>query len=196
VYIYQSKKKNSRVHMLTLEGTTYCKIENSAAALKLNTRSEELPEGRLLCSTCESRKQKTGGYRPEWPRRVFGDFLTSIEWRTLRLQAFQRYGRRCMCCGATQKQAMLCVDHVKPRKHYPELALDIDNLQILCEPCNHGKGNSDDPESDFRVEHNLRLHDVVDWLGRCGCDPWDDHLWPAAYEVCQILIERAKEELE
>jgi 5-methylcytosine-specific restriction endonuclease McrA len=33
------------------------------------------------------------------------------------------------------------VDHIKPRKQFPWLALDIDNCQILCQACNHGKGN-------------------------------------------------------
>ena len=43
------------------------------------------------------------------------------------------------------------VDHIKPRKLYPALALDVNNLQILCEVCNHGKGNWD--MTDWRVEH-------------------------------------------
>ena len=43
------------------------------------------------------------------------------------------------------------VDHIKPRKKYPELALDKSNLQVLCEECNHGKGNWD--ETDWRPEN-------------------------------------------
>jgi 5-methylcytosine-specific restriction endonuclease McrA len=35
------------------------------------------------------------------------------------------------------------VDHIKPRKTHPHLALDFDNLQILCEDDNHGKANWD-----------------------------------------------------
>ena len=35
------------------------------------------------------------------------------------------------------------VDHIKPRKKFPELALVEDNLQVLCGACNHGKGNWD-----------------------------------------------------
>jgi 5-methylcytosine-specific restriction endonuclease McrA len=47
-----------------------------------------------------------------------------------------------MCCGATpQTGAVMNVDHIKPRKTYPELALSVENLQILCGECNHGKGN-------------------------------------------------------
>jgi 5-methylcytosine-specific restriction endonuclease McrA len=40
------------------------------------------------------------------------------------------------------------VDHVKPRKLFPALSLDKGNLQVLCEVCNHGKGNWD--QTDWR----------------------------------------------
>ena len=76
-------------------------------------------------------------------------FLSSYEWRKLRMQALIKYGRKCMCCGATPATgAVMNVDHIKPRKRYPELALNIDNLQILCHDCNHGKGNWN--ETDWR----------------------------------------------
>ena len=31
--------------------------------------------------------------------------------------------------------------HIKPRKTHPELALEFDNLQVLCADCNKRKGN-------------------------------------------------------
>lgn len=72
------------------------------------------------------------------------EFLLSFEWRRVRMEALKKYGPRCMCCGATPATgAVMNVDHIKPRKHFPHLALDINNLQILCETCNHGKGNWD-----------------------------------------------------
>ena len=52
-----------------------------------------------------------------------------------------------MRCG---NKNQLEVDHVKPRKNYPELELDIDNLQILCRDCNLRKGVKEGPEWDFR----------------------------------------------
>ena len=69
------------------------------------------------------------------------NFLTSFEWRKVRYEALIKYGRQCQCCGAKPPNAILHVDHIKPRKTHPELALMLSNLQILCHECNHGKGN-------------------------------------------------------
>ena len=72
------------------------------------------------------------------------DFLQSYEWRAIRMEVLRKYGPRCMCCGATPDHgAVMNVDHIKPRRLFPHLALDIDNLQVLCHECNHGKGNWD-----------------------------------------------------
>lgn len=76
------------------------------------------------------------------------EFLESYEWRKLRMQALKKYGPVCMCCGGRPPNVQINVDHIKPRKRYPELALDINNLQVLCHECNHGKGNWD--ETDWR----------------------------------------------
>lgn len=75
-------------------------------------------------------------------------FYDSKEWKQLRYKAFQKHGRKCLCCGAEPPTVVLHVDHIKPRSIHPELELDIDNLQILCEACNVGKSNLDD--TDFR----------------------------------------------
>lgn len=67
------------------------------------------------------------------------------------MEALKKYGPVCMCCGASpQTGAVVNVDHVKPRKLFPELALVLENLQILCHDCNHGKGNWD--QTDWRPE--------------------------------------------
>jgi hypothetical protein len=86
----------------------------------------------------------------EWHAYVNSpEFLVSFEWRQLRLKAFEKYGRACLCCGATPGSGVvLNVDHVKSRRRFPDLALDLNNLQVLCEDCNHGKGNDD---TDFRT---------------------------------------------
>jgi 5-methylcytosine-specific restriction endonuclease McrA len=77
------------------------------------------------------------------------DFLSSYDWRKLRMEALKKYGSKCQCCGATPATgAVINVDHIKPRKFFPELALSLSNLQVLCHECNHGKGNWD--QTDWR----------------------------------------------
>ena len=81
-------------------------------------------------------KQKNTIPAPKTP-----DFYQSREWLELRYQVLIYHGRRCMCCGATNKEAKLHVDHIKPRSLYPKLELTFSNLQVLCEACNLGKSN-------------------------------------------------------
>jgi 5-methylcytosine-specific restriction endonuclease McrA len=77
------------------------------------------------------------------------EFLSTYEWRKTRMVALKKYGARCQCCGSTPATgAVIHVDHIKPRKLFPHLALDVDNLQVLCHECNHGKGNWD--QTDWR----------------------------------------------
>lgn len=77
-------------------------------------------------------------------------FLSTFQWRKVRMEALKKYGPKCQCCGATPATgAVMNVDHIKPRKKWPSLALDVNNLQILCHDCNHGKGNWD--STDWRA---------------------------------------------
>jgi 5-methylcytosine-specific restriction endonuclease McrA len=70
-------------------------------------------------------------------------FLYSQEWKSIRKQAIELYGTTCVKCGAEQtKFKKVNIDHIKPRKYFPHLALDISNLQPLCPPCNKRKGNA------------------------------------------------------
>ena len=77
------------------------------------------------------------------------EFLKSFEWRKLRMEVIKKYGAKCQCCGASPSTgAVINVDHIKPRRMFPGLAMDINNLQILCADCNHGKGSWD--KTDWR----------------------------------------------
>ena len=76
-----------------------------------------------------------------------GDFYKSDSWRILRYEALRLHGGKCQLCGATRADGVrIHVDHIKPRSKYPELALQLSNLQLLCEPCNMGKSNYDDTD--------------------------------------------------
>lgn len=70
------------------------------------------------------------------------NFYSSQRWKNLRFKALA-IQKKCGLCGLSPNDgAVLSVDHIKPRTIYPELALNIDNLQVLCMDCNSGKGNT------------------------------------------------------
>lgn len=93
----------------------------------------------------------------ELPVGKNNDFYLSREWGDARNEILKYNGKYCMLCmkaenridgflpkkGRRKKlkeQVLLNVDHIKPLSQYPELALDIKNLQILCSKCNKQKG--------------------------------------------------------
>ncbi|WP_375408540.1 HNH endonuclease [uncultured Methylobacterium sp.] len=90
------------------------------------------------------------------PREAPGSFYRSDAWRTLRYQALRRSSGACECCGTGPSPGRpLHVDHIKSRSRFPNLALDLSNLQVLCADCNLGKGAVD--QTDWRpVEGRLQ----------------------------------------
>ena len=71
-------------------------------------------------------------------------FYQSEPWYAVRYRALLKYGARCQCCGRSRHENVIIhVDHIKPRSKYPELELDLGNLQVLCHECNAGKRASD-----------------------------------------------------
>lgn len=83
-------------------------------------------------------------------------FYASWDWRTLRMKIIKKHGPICMCCGATPqhldmagKPVKIVVDHIKPLHTHWHLRLDANNLQVLCDECNQGKGAWDD--TDYRT---------------------------------------------
>ena len=70
----------------------------------------------------------------------YENFYQSDAWLKLRENILEKYGKKCQKCGVTPPTPIE-VDHIKPRARYPELALDPNNLQVLCKPCNREKGD-------------------------------------------------------
>ena len=91
------------------------------------------------------------------------EFLQTAAWRQLRMLALKQHGARCQCCGASPSDSttVLNVDHIKPRKTHPHLALQLNNLQILCKICNHGKGNWDDTDWRTKQPGRPKLGQVI-----------------------------------
>lgn len=111
------------------------------------------------------------------PRAASRDFLSSAAWRRLRMHVLIERGNRCECCGASPAdgRTVINVDHIKPRRKYPELALTQSNLQVLCEACNHGKGNWN--ETDWRAsspkceQNSGQSHSSDSSQGLTQCQP-------------------------
>jgi 5-methylcytosine-specific restriction endonuclease McrA len=77
-------------------------------------------------------------------RRASKDFYKSGAWLELRYNALVLHKGECQCCGKSKKDGVIIhVDHIKPRSLWPELELELSNLQILCAECNLGKLNRD-----------------------------------------------------
>lgn len=65
--------------------------------------------------------------------RPSSGFYQSPEWRKLRWAALRRDGFRCRACGCdVSGKGMARVDHIKPVRTHPHLALSLDNLRSLC----------------------------------------------------------------
>lgn len=173
-YIWDSKRKGRKVHILLDTGGTLCKAENGMSMQKMNSTGHEVPPGRELCFMCRTmsagaREKSVSMTQPSRPKRstqrpAVGaaewnlwvrskDFIHSWEWRTLRYQVLRKRSPVCECCGASPKLGVsVSVDHIKPRAKYPELALEESNLQVLCSACNQGKGGWD--ETDWRLANS------------------------------------------
>jgi 5-methylcytosine-specific restriction endonuclease McrA len=91
---------------------------------------DDIPENARLCMTCAKESQR------------------DRDWLALRYDALEKNNGCCCLCGRSYNGVVLNVDHVKPKSIYPELALAPENLQVLCEDCNLGKGNR--YETDWR----------------------------------------------
>jgi 5-methylcytosine-specific restriction endonuclease McrA len=115
-----------------IKSTLSCPTNKDNQIVKtINTDSKPNPIG--YKSRC--RKNETFDLTPE-------TFYKSWRWKEIRLIALDACGRRCVSCGATpspNNRVVLHVDHIKPLRFHQELALDLSNLQVLCEDCNQGK---------------------------------------------------------
>ncbi len=71
-------------------------------------------------------------------------FYSSPEWQQVRKEVVREYGVVCTECGIHIENSIdVTVDHIRPRSKYPHLALEKQNLRVLCRSCNSSKGASD-----------------------------------------------------
>lgn len=160
-------KKHGRPRPTDVPLSVYC---GQQKAFILETAKGHYKSNARFADQTTPSSQVAPAYRP-YAGDVNSDaFLSSFAWRQLRMQVLQKYGRVCMCCGASPATgAVMHVDHIKPRRLFPQLALDIDNLQVLCHECNHGKGNWD--QTDWRPHDDKIDPEVSAWIRSIAREP-------------------------
>ena len=89
----------------------------------------------------------------KFAKSIWSDLYSCAMWNhwsyfDKRVHIFEEYGDvnpkslgffSCAYCGATGVD--LDLEHILPRKHYPELAFDPDNIVTACKCCNKEKAN-------------------------------------------------------
>lgn len=76
-------------------------------------------------------------------RKQADPFYLSKAWRTVRAEALRRDHGMCVRCmerfmnGGEKPRLAVMVHHKKSRKEYPELELELDNLESLCDICHN-----------------------------------------------------------
>lgn len=63
-------------------------------------------------------------------------YYSKPEWESAKSLVYSRDGRKCCKCFGISE---LNIDHIIPKSKVPALALDDDNLRVLCWPCNKAK---------------------------------------------------------
>ena len=90
-------------------------------------------------------KKKSDGDGNFYSRNNSIKFNASHKWRTLRYKLLKESNRTCCVCGRSREfhSIVLHLDHIVPKSVDWSKRFDEDNLQVLCEDCNMGKGNKD-----------------------------------------------------
>jgi 5-methylcytosine-specific restriction endonuclease McrA len=98
------------------------------------------------CPACVSKelvarnKLQIGSKNPRWKGGKTSEiqkFYCSPEWKALRTKVFIRDNYTCKDC--LKRGGKLEANHIKARWKYPELRLDINNIETLCKPCHYKK---------------------------------------------------------
>lgn len=73
------------------------------------------------------------------PRTEFNRWSKSEDGKLWKKQQYQKQKQCCAICQQKIKLKWSHIDHIKPISRYPELCLDLSNLQIACGSCNTSK---------------------------------------------------------
>lgn len=118
------KKLCLKCNRLIDQGEKYCPVHKKAAVKDKQERHKHY-------DTYRRDKEATA-------------FYNSKQWKKVRQLAVSRDRGLCVICLANNRiKAYNVVDHIKPREHFPTLALVLSNLQCLCHACHNAKTAED-----------------------------------------------------
>lgn len=98
-------------------------------------------QARLDAQKAAEKKRAAQKYEQSPQRQADLGFYRSMRWRKLR-EWFLAQPENALCVECKKLGSLVpaqFVDHIKPRKEFPELAWDGDNLQGLCLSCHSRK---------------------------------------------------------
>ena len=164
-FVTLGKRKSKRIKSKQAKAKQIVNAMSKPDGWEWKPESKDMPAAKFKGKLSKNRG-KNKAKRKAVSKSADTEFYWSREWRTLRARVIACYKRMCMMCGRNPVDdgIKIHVDHIKPRSKYPELSLDFNNLQLLCEDCNMGKGNKD--ETDWRPKGIVEKlnHDVVEQL--------------------------------
>jgi 5-methylcytosine-specific restriction enzyme A len=82
---------------------------------------------------CPDHKRKSKKYKERF--RKDKSFYFTKEWKALKAFCYQRDKGCCRRCGKFVFGKSAQHHHIKPRRLYPEFALDPENVMTVCPPC-------------------------------------------------------------
>lgn len=106
---------------------------------------------RCSCSI-EKRKEKIKKYKEKYNDK--DSFYRTQRWRKLRKRVLERDNYLCVRCLHKYNifnSENLEAHHVKSRKNYPELELDMNNIVCVCKTCNLQLGTADSLDFEYRT---------------------------------------------
>lgn len=140
----------SETHLGIETGTSSTKRRRLAAIATAVSDRQPLPTARRSIQAAPSR---TRGFGTPQARPANGAvisegaikaFYKSYDWRRVRYDILRANDGRCELCGRGKHNGIILnIDHIKPLRLNWHLRLSPLNLQVLCNECNHGKGNRD-----------------------------------------------------
>ena len=75
------------------------------------------------------------------PRNEFERWKQTVAGKAWKKQQHEKQGGLCVLCRCQIPLKGSHIDHIKPISLYPQLAIAVSNLQILCPDCNTQKGS-------------------------------------------------------